>query len=141
MAPRIEALRVPEAAAALGVRPDTLRSWIRHGAPVVQPGGTGPGEGALVDLEALRRWRGRSADDAPLVAIDGDSIARGLLAAYRARLHRDLGLTDRQAAALLAESWAHTVREATGHPPSEPWPEQIATLISIAASSRPVNQP
>jgi hypothetical protein len=85
----------------------------------------------------LRHWRARTADDAPLVAIDAKLIARGALAAYRAGMHRDLGLTDRQGAALLAEAWAHVVREATGHPPSEPWPEQIATLIAIAQQCRP----
>ena len=135
----MEAVGIKAAAAALNVQPDTVRGWIRRGAPVVQPGANGPGRGALVDLEAVRRWRARAADDAPLVAIDAGLIARGALAAYRAGLHRDLGITDRQAAALLAESWAHTVREATGHPPSEPWPEQIATLIAIAASLRSAN--
>jgi hypothetical protein len=131
------AVSINAAAAELRVQPDTVRVWIRRGAPVVQPGANGPGRGALVDIEKLRRWRARTADDAPLVAFDADLIARGAMAAYR---NRDIGLTDRQAAALLAEAWAQIVREATGHPPSEPWPGEIATLIAIAASSGSVNQ-
>jgi hypothetical protein len=129
-------MRVAEAAAELGVRPDTLRAWIRRGAPVVQPGSPGPGRGALVDLDAVRRWRARGADGAPALAIDAELIARGAMAAFRDGMHRDYGLTDRQAAGLISEVWAHIVREASGgHPPREPWPEQIATLIAIAQSS------
>jgi hypothetical protein len=105
----------------------------------VQPGSPGPGRGALVDLDAVRRWRERGADGVPALAIDAELIARGAMAAFRDGLHRGLGLTDRQGAALLLESWAHTVREATGHPPREPWPAQIATLIAVAQSLRPAN--
>ncbi len=129
-------LRTTDAARALGVRPGTLRKWIRRGAPVVEPGGNGPGQSALVDIAAIEAWRGRKSDDAPLVRLDTSALAKGLLATYRANTHRQLGLTNRQAAAMLVESYWHTVRAATNHPPTEPHPAEMATLIAIALPSR-----
>lgn len=46
-----------EAARALGVYPSTLRRWIQRGAPCERLGGVGRGNGSLVDVEAIRRWR------------------------------------------------------------------------------------
>jgi hypothetical protein len=132
-------VELPKAADVLGVKPDTVRAWLRRGAPCVEPGSNGPGKSAKVDVEALRRWRGRSADDAPLVTVDGAAVARGLLRAYRSGTHAELGIGNRQAAALYAEAFVDIVRETTGHPPAPPYPADIATLIAIAIPSRHVH--
>lgn len=136
-APRV--VHLAEAAREHGVKPDTVRAWLRRGAPCVEPGGNGPGKSAKVDVEALRRWRGRSADDAPLVTVDEAAIARALLRAYRGGVHLELGVGNRQAAALYAEAFVDIVRETTGHPPAPPHPGEIATLIAIAIPSRHVH--
>ena len=130
--PRI--LPLPAAAAELDVRPDTLRSWIRAGAPCVRPGRCGPGGAALVDPERLRAWRARGTDDVPLVRLDEGSIARGLLAAYRAC--SGLGITNRQAAMALSIAFEQVVIAVIGHPPAEPYPPETRLLITIGLGSR-----
>jgi hypothetical protein len=52
----VEALRLAEAAARLGVSPRQVRYAIERGAPVVKRGRKGHGHATLVDPEALRRW-------------------------------------------------------------------------------------
>jgi len=131
--PRI--LPLPAAAAELEVRPDTLRFWIRRGAPCVRQGGRGPGKGALVDPDRVRAWRDRGADNAPLVRLDEVGVARGLAATYRAC--SGLGITQRQAAMVLALAFEEIVRGVTGHPPAE-LPEETRWLIAIALGSRDV---
>jgi hypothetical protein len=133
------AMRLREAALALQVRPDTLRSWIRDGAPCVRQGGRGPGRGALVDPERVRAWRDRGADDAPLVRLDEVSLARGLLAALRAC--SGLGITQRQTAMVLAIAFEEIVRSVTGHPPVEPYPPEITRCLVAIAIASPKVQP
>jgi hypothetical protein len=125
------------AAAELGVRADTVRGWIRNGAPVVRQGDKGPGRGALLDPDAVRAWRKRSADDAPLVRLDEGSLARGLMAAFRA-CSGDIGITQRQLAAVLATAHNEIVRAMTNHPAAEPYPPETRWLIAIAIGSRDV---
>jgi hypothetical protein len=128
-------MTVTAAAAALEVRPDTLRSWIRDGAPCVRQGGKGRGHGALVDPDRVRAWRDRVADGAPLVRLDEVSLARGLAAALRAC--SGLGITQRQAAMVLAIAFEEIVRSVTGHPPAE-LPEETRWLIALAVASRDI---
>jgi hypothetical protein len=130
------AVRLREAAIALQVKPDTLRSWIRDGAPCERQGGKGPGNCALVDPDRVRAWRDRGAADGPLVRLDEGGIARGLMAALRSC--SGLGITQRQAAMVLAIAFEEIVRAITNHPAQEPPPAEIATLIAIALGSRDV---
>ena len=129
-------LPLTAAAAELEVAPDTLRNWIRRGAPCVRQGDKGPGRCALVDVGAVRAWRGRSAADAPPVCADEAGIASGLLATYRAC--SGIGITQRQAAMVLAIAYTETVRSVTGRPPVEPYPPETRWLIAIAVGSRKV---
>ena len=128
-------MTVIDAAAELEVRPDTLRSWIRDGAPCVREGRKGPGRGALVDPDRVRAWRDRGAADGPLVRLDEGGIARGLLAALRGC--SGLGITQRQAAMVLAIAFEEIVRSVTGHPPGE-LPEETRWLIALAVGSRDI---
>jgi hypothetical protein len=132
--PRI--LPLPAAARELGRPAHTLRSWVRAGAPVVRPGRNGPGGAALVDVDALRSWRARGTDDAPLVRVDESVVARGLLAAFREGTHGDLDVTQRQLASVLCMAFAAIVRAVTSHPPAEPWPPEIVMLMTIAVPSQ-----
>jgi len=134
--PLSRTLPLPAAAAELEVRPDTLRSWIRDGAPCVRQGGRGPGRAALVDPDLVRAWRDRGAGDGPLVRLDEGSIARGLAVAYRAC--SGIGITQRQAAMVLAITYDAIVRSVTGHPPGEPYPPETRWLIAIGLGSRDV---
>jgi len=55
---------VPDAAAVLGVKPRTLRRFIRNGAPVVRKGRKGGGQSAtLVNPRAIRAWLAAARDD------------------------------------------------------------------------------
>ena len=48
---------VPDAAARLGIRPGTLRRWLRQGCPIARRGSRGRGRAVLVDPDAVRAWR------------------------------------------------------------------------------------
>src|SRR4051794_9255673 len=54
----MNAVRIAVAARQLGKSPETLRRWVRSGCPVAAPGGPGRGKGALLDVAAVRAWRG-----------------------------------------------------------------------------------
>ena len=118
------------AARELGVSRITLRRWIQAGAPVIRPGRPGPGKGTLVLPDALRRWRAREVQEPQ------DSIARGIANAYGRAPEgysqpawAELGLSHRQAAALLIEAYREIVRTATGR-----YPETLPTELSLLGS-------
>jgi Helix-turn-helix domain len=48
---------VAEAAARFNVSPDTVRRWVRLGCPAIRPGEVGRTRGAVLDLDAVARWR------------------------------------------------------------------------------------
>jgi hypothetical protein len=62
-----QAITLRAAARALDVDEATVRRWIRDGAPCERLGARGPGRGALVVLEKLKRWRAKQAG----IAVDG----------------------------------------------------------------------
>ena len=63
------ALPVTEAARELGIRPGTLRRWVAEGCPIVQRGRRGRGCALLVDVDAVRRWRGADQRDALILSL------------------------------------------------------------------------
>ena len=38
----------------------TVHRWLKSGCPCLRPGRRGPGRGALLDIEQVEQWRGRS---------------------------------------------------------------------------------
>src|SRR5690554_4975468 len=71
----MSAAPVHEAAQALGVRPGTLRRWLRDGCPVARRGGRGRGRATLVDVCEVARWRDareRSPCEAVLIGLAAD---------------------------------------------------------------------
>src|SRR5688572_9582041 len=86
-----------EAAARLGKSPATLRRWIAEGAPCVAPGAAGRGRGAVIDIEAIRRWRAAGGATVPNEEWLRQ-VAASTMAFYRERKHDLIGLSDREAA-------------------------------------------
>ena len=56
-----------QAAQELQVHPATLRRWLREGAPQVRRGRRGKGGAALIDVAAIRAWRGQGAASATTI--------------------------------------------------------------------------
>jgi hypothetical protein len=50
-----------QAAAHFNVSADTVRRWVRLGCPTIRPGEVGRTRGALLDIDAVARWRARRA--------------------------------------------------------------------------------
>ena len=72
---------IAEAAQSLGVHPSTLWQWLAAGAPVSRRGRKGRGSSkTLVDLEALRAWRARTAAASTQAPSSGGLCLHELLA-------------------------------------------------------------
>ena len=98
------ALPVTEAAQALGIRPGTLLRWTREGAPVVQRGRRGRGCALLIDVEAVRRWRGADERDALLLAL-AQALPEVLAGAVEHAHQMTDGPHKRASAGVLAGAW------------------------------------
>lgn len=111
-------LRPAEAARALKVSESTVRRWVRDGAPSARPGKPGRGNGALLDLGDLARWRARV--EAPSHTEYLAKLAAALLNFYRhdsgldAPAHVTLGIDPRRTAAFLVLAWQYSARQITG---------------------------
>lgn len=135
------ALTVTEAARALGIKPGTLARWVRDGAPVVQRGRRGRGCALLVDLDAVRRWRG--ADERDALILELAQALPEVLACAVAEAHR---LTDgphkTAAAGVLAGCWYLSAtavldllrKRCASVAEIEALPEQVQRLQKIAKS-------
>jgi len=129
-------VRLSIAARELGKNPSTLRRWIAEGAPCVSPGEPGRGNGALVDLDALRRWRVRESAGPPSRGPDLQWLAGALLDFYMRNsgndepAHRTVGIPDRQAAFYLALAFEYVAQRLTGR--NEELPAEIKRLVETA---------
>jgi hypothetical protein len=138
----VSAVSLKKAAAELGVTTQTLSRWLREGAPTVQPGEVGRGRGALVEVEALKRWRAGISPMAEGIPIE--TIVKAISNCYSRAPEghsqpawAEIGLSHRQAAALLVEMYREIVRTATGKYP-DTLPAQIEPIFSIfVESARP----
>ena len=97
-----EVLTINKAARALGKTPSTLRRWIQKGAPTVKLGSVGRDNGSLVNIADLQCWRGGGG---AVTANDDELLARLAIALLdtirRDEVHHRIGITEKQAAALL----------------------------------------
>ncbi len=104
-------MTIDAAAQALGVRSGTVRRWVREGCPTVCPGRRGRGHALLVDVEAVRTWRGADVGDA--LVLELAAALPEVLAGAAAEAHR---LTDgpckTAAAGVLAGAWYLSVSAA-----------------------------
>jgi len=133
---------VPLAAAAraLHVSPQTLRRWLREGAPAAVPGAVGRGHGARVVAADLERWRrARFAPAEPTMDATLDHIATALHDVFARDAgrgfpaHRELELRDRQGAAFLVVVYHRLHRELTGCD-ADKLPPQIEHLWTISVT-------
>ena len=100
------ALPLNLAAAELAVSVPTLRRWIAAGAPVARRGRRGRGGRALVDVRAVRAWRGSSEAaehrDLEVLAVEvPELVAEAVAEAFRACD----GPHKRATAGVLAGAW------------------------------------
>lgn len=125
------------AARELEVAPVTVRRWIAEGAPCIAPGASGRGRGALVEVEALRRWRAtRSVAGQDLEELDS-AIAAGLWSAYfrpapgeSDSVWKLAGVRREAAALILATAFDAIFRERFRCNPRD-FPPQIAKLRAV----------
>jgi hypothetical protein len=97
----VKAVSLAEAARELGKSEETLRRWVREGAPTARLGESGRGRGSRVDPEALRHWRkggGATIDAREFVRRLGDILQDY----HRAGDHRLVGLSEDRARRLYA---------------------------------------
>lgn len=135
-----EPVSVATAALQLGRRPSTVRRWIAQGAPTVALGKEGRGNGSLVDVAALQRWRARASAD--VCTNDADAVQRLAVLLWNVfkrdagvgdsgfSAHRLLGIREHQAAAYLAHIFQRAARDWTGSD-SVAQPDEIKNLIAL----------
>lgn len=127
------AVGINEAASLLEKNPATIRRWIAEGAPCVSPGEAGRGHGAVVDIDALLRWRHgvKQRDEAEMLKI----IAAAMLDFFKRDsgigepAHRTIGIRDREAAALYVLLYEY-IAQRNGHG-AEPLPDEIARIRAV----------
>lgn len=142
------AVSLTAAAASLDVSAATVRRWIRQGAPCARQGDYGRGHSARVVVAEIAAWRARRAVSvsAPGEPERIDQIAQALLdtlmcdAGQGEPAHVALGISRRQAAALLALAFERIGRAVTGHD-IESLPAQIVQLRTVCLSSSGTHSP
>ena len=135
----MNAVPVPDAAAALGVAEVTLRRWMREGAPVARRGRRGRGCRALIDPDAVEAWRRRTAGTDFVLAFAG-RVPELVAAAVGDAFLQCSGPHKRALAGALAGAWylvATSICDALReHAPAVPeiahLPEGIEALRKIA---------
>lgn len=134
------ALPLEQAAQVLGVRPGTLRRWVREGCPTACPGRRGRGHALLIDPTQVRQWR--EAGDRQALAMELASALPEVMAAATEKAWMEAeGIDRRRLAGVMAASWylaACSVLDALRNTcPSvpdvgRPLPEAIERLEKIA---------
>lgn len=88
----------------MGVRPGTLRRWLRQGCPTVTRGRRGRGNAALVDPEAVRQWRGAGERERVFLEL-ADAIPEVLAGAAAESLRLAQGMDKKRLAGVLTAHW------------------------------------
>lgn len=98
-------LPLHQAAAALDIHPQTLRGWVRDGAPVAQRGGAGRGKAALYDVEAIKAWREPGASPAGLYRVLASELPELIADALYDSFRATAGPHKSDVAGALAGAW------------------------------------
>lgn len=75
-------MKLTAASKVLGIRPDTLRKWIRQGCPCLALGEIGRGHSSEVDPEAAKSWRAQRAVPSLDTTRHDDTLHRIAVALY-----------------------------------------------------------
>lgn len=97
---------MPLAAAAqvLGVRPGTLRRWVREGCPTACPGRRGRGHALLINPAEVRQWR--EAGDRQALALElAQQLPEVMAAATEKAWMEAEGVDRRRLAGIMAATW------------------------------------
>jgi hypothetical protein len=131
------AVTIREAARELQVSVRCIQHWIRAGAPTDTLGGPGRSRGSTVRVADLRRWRSACGAHARLTL---DTLDAAIGAAfhrapdgYERPAWQELGLSRRQAAAMLLETFREIHLAAFGTVPSDHLPANCERLFRIGA--------
>jgi phage terminase Nu1 subunit (DNA packaging protein) len=134
-------LPLAQAAKRLGKHRSTLSKWLQRGAPCLEEGRSGRGYSAIVDLDALQRWRARKV--APGLAQRNDEemlvlIARSFSDALkRDRAHSRVEIEEATAAGFLALVFERIWMNLTMRPRHEiVLPPEITQLCTLWVESR-----
>lgn len=141
-----EPVTIWKAAREFGRSEHTIREWIRRGAPVVREGKPGRGNGALVDLSALRAWRDRQKNGdvayqvaarefyklCEIMALETLQRECTTVGGKPVTAHQRLGIPESRAAAFLLMFLDRTARKLFGKPP-----EVSDTTLRIARIADP----
>lgn len=129
-----EPVTIAEAARELNRSPATLRKWIARGAPTARLGKEGRGNGSLVYVVDLQRWKAGAGgvdttDILPKLATAlSDVFTRDAASGYQA--HRLIGIEEWHAAAYLVEIFERCAMNWTGSIP-DPLPAEIQILVAL----------
>lgn len=112
----MENATVKQAAAHFRVSQETIRRWIREGAPCVSPGEVGRGHGALLDLDAVASWRASRLGVSQAGGDPMEKVAMALVDVLRRDggrgipIHRELGVSDDAAIKILTHAQSRIER-------------------------------
>ena len=136
---------VDECAKALNVTSNTVRGWLREGAPRESDGRPGAGCAARVIVSKIAAWRARrfgvsDQSHAEILA----NVAEGLDDVFRRDagdglpLHRSIGVSDAKVAAILVAAYQQIHRRITGKE-AESLPAETEQLLAVCVTSTASN--
>jgi hypothetical protein len=134
-------MRASEYAHSRGLSPQTVRRWIRNGAPCARRGRPGPGGETLVDPGALDAWRGLCVSSSTLL----ETVATALWDVYfrdagdGEPAWRSLGIERRRAATLLVLAYRRIAR--TIAPDVDPMRSPPAVIVQLLTICQNANLP
>ena len=126
-------MTVQETARHFRVDQVTIRRWIGKGCPYVRKGTKGPGKAAILNLQQVEQWRGRSPGP---VGLSGDAVAQQIANALLDALDKDhadirAGVSRDDAAAMLVAAWERICKTMGKSYAFDQQPEAIRTLMSL----------
>ncbi|MEQ1794299.1 MAG: hypothetical protein ABL970_08925 [Nitrospira sp.] len=113
--------------------PATIRRWITAGAPVLRPGGKGPGRSALLDFQEVEQWRGQAVQAAAEQAGDiFEQVARAFQETIQHdRIEDRTGVSKAQAVSVFMLVFDRLCREHRRHYSIDTLPEGIRALMRV----------
>ena len=111
----------------------TIRRWLKDNCPCIRRGRRGPGQGALLDLQQVAQWRGKTRTPEMQTPRDAmQTIAKALWQALdEDRADIRAGVSKDDAAAVLIVAWERIGKNMGQTYPFDQQPDAIQTLMSV----------